>query len=547
MSNDAGRVWIGNSQAQVYIRGFRMKEVLEPLDPIFDPRTPAERALQELPSKIDPASIRNDLIQCRVRGSRNPTDGGTGGFSLVLKPRREYLKFLNVGDWVRIRIDNGAGQAAWWMYGCIDSISLTKSAGARGASEETVVVVGRDWSKILASTELLYDTQLGQLVENNAVAIDIADRQGFSGKATLSPGSYVRHLVSIYTGGVDTTVGAKRSSIKQFLVPAGEGSDDFMTPTEDRIRYMSAGGQIGYSRSDDQNKEGAGEAPPVAFNFSGAGTLLNLLNNVSNRMMNELWFDTFPDRAVGASGEVFSVIHREYPYSRSSFMGLFKPQNDSRFNARTVTDTETVSVSLSKSYADVRNWFRINLASVVSRNNDPTEAGRLGYLIPQSITMHGMRRMEFSTPYFWDGENLITGTIDKWLRKQVEWFWQNDKLLSGNIVCRLRPDIRPGMGLRYVDGHNREAFFFYVDSVEHVVNYPGASFTTIQVSRGVKDFSQLLTFDELSAKGYVMPLASLPLSQSFGGATTEALQRGIDPRASPKPDSSDLGITLSSE
>ena len=102
---------------------------------------------------------------------------------------------------------------------------------------------------------------------------------------------------------------------------------------------------------------------------------------------------------------------------------------------------------------------------------------------------------------------MDNGTINGMLQDMsaliAEWHWGNEKLLSGTFSCRLLASAHPGVRCDYVNKATSENLSFYVEGVTHSFDYPGASSTTLAVTRGTETadangpFPHLLSLDEL--------------------------------------------------
>lgn len=441
--------------------------------------------------------LREDLISMQIRTTRAPAESGTNAFSLTLVPRRNYLQLIQPGDWVKLFLGNGNGSVVKYMIGVVDYVSQSSRVGSNGAEETVVTVAGRDWSKIIANTETVFDAQIGPQLEGIYLMAEAAKWMAQASSAPLSPSDFVYNLMPLYLGGKGP---AGDYLIKQFLPPV---SLKGVTP--------SVGTFL--------DKSGIKGTEGNAFITPGnqGGSLLRLLTSLSNRLMNELWFDTNPlsDFVVnGKFGTPFKVVLRPYPFSRKDFEALF---------AHSVESTECMNFSVGTSTSEVRNWFRIHTDLGNGYQGDIATIARLGIIMPRSIERFGLRRFEEYSQFIFDtGRRPSVDLIRSWNQKQVEWNWQNDKLLSGTITMRLRPDIRVGNRLVYSDKYHGGGYSFYVDSVDHIYNYPGASVTVVKVSRGVRSTSQLWSYSQILAAGLVQSLESTQLIQTIGGAASSA-------------------------
>lgn len=448
--------------------------------------------------------LKEDLIAMQIRTTRSPAESGSNAFTLTLVPRRNYLQLIQPGDWVKLYLGNGSVSVKY-MIGVVDFVSQSSRAGGNGQEETTVTVAGRDWSKVIANTETVFDAQIGGKLEGIYLMGEAAKWMNQANKVPLSPTEFISNLLPLYLGGSGP---AGANLVRQFLPPVSLDGKNPVVGT-----FLDFSGVK------------ATEGVAVITPGNQGGSLLRLLTSLSNQLMNEFWFDTNPGSdfivstkdAAGKSkmvfGHPFRVVLRPYPFSREDFLKL---------PAHVVESTECMNFSVGTSTSDVRNWYRIHTNLGNGGGADLATVARLGLIMPRSIERFGLRRFEeYSQFIFHDGQPAVD-LIRKWNQKQVEWNWMNDQLLSGTIAMRLRPDIRVGNRLVYSDKYHGGGYSFYVDGVDHFYNYPGASVTVVKVSRGVRSTDYLLSYKQIQAKGLVVSLENPSLLSTVGVAAATA-------------------------
>lgn len=112
----------------------------------------------------------NGVIDCSAdlkSLSTSKTIKGTGGFSFVLVPRRNYLNLIFPNDVVNIYIDPGDGKTGFvrTMMGYIDRIEICESVNDQGATDTYYNVVGTDFAKAIEKTEIYFNPALANRQE----------------------------------------------------------------------------------------------------------------------------------------------------------------------------------------------------------------------------------------------------------------------------------------------------------------------------------------------------------------------------------------------
>lgn len=113
-----------------------------------------------------------------------------------------------------------------------------------------------------------------------------------------------------------------------------------------------------------------------------------------------------------------------------------------------------------------------------------------------SVARNGLRTRELTTEfsrYARDVECGVTGgkpstnqtrrNLLRWHLLLDHWYQHNTEYLSGTISLRGMPEIRVGYRLDWEDRHES----YYVESVSHMWQYPGALRTNVSVSRGQRN------------------------------------------------------------
>jgi len=172
-----------------------------------------------------------------------------------------------------------------------------------------------------------------------------------------------------------------------------------------------------------------------------------------------------------------------------------KPQK--HIDVVTIVNTDVVESSMGRSDHDIFNLFSLYSNDVLAQNWKFLIQDFLPILTPISIARHGLRVRELNTKFANYPRDLLcsgsTGSgvdtsqirrnLVRWTLLIDHWNQHNIEFLSGSISMRGRPDIRVGYRLDWVDRNES----YYVESVQHQWQYPGAMRTTVQVSRGQRN------------------------------------------------------------
>jgi hypothetical protein len=425
--------------------------------------------------------VSADVVGAQVRLTRAPAETGGNGFSLTLVPRNhDYLEEVSVGDWVSISMSNGEVTECL-MLGVVDLVNSSVKTASTGAVESVVTIAGRDWSKVLAATEMVYDTFIGSGIEKQYLMLEAAKWMNSQKGVKFSPSEFVEFLLPLYLGGSLPKAGGT-SLIRQFLVPTnGEN-------------VMSAKGETAAMAGTLLNLKLSptrGKAPLIVQNTSQ--NLLSMLREVSHPILNELWYETDPKGLSAA--KPFVATMREYPYARDAF---------SKLDNFSLSDAECMSVSLGAQSADTYNWFRLRATGGIGDDSDLLQGARPGVYVKNSIQKFGLRRYEAATPFavFADSPSAapsssssratVVQVVEQWVDLITSWYALAYTYRSGQFICRFRPDIRPGRRLDYSSPFEpHQAGKYYIDAVTHNFTYPGAATTSVIVSRGVASEAQL--------------------------------------------------------
>ena len=391
----------------------------------------------------------NDVIQASTtKQIGNPM----GVYSLTLVPRgHDYQNVITPGDWCVIEADNGAG-LGWQtvMYGPVSAIRKNVVVGQSGRTQTSVVVSGADFGKPFLSTSAFEDSLLAKDPAFSALSLASISTQlsGLIG----NPGEIVESVLSAYLN---------------------TGIDQWVDPVTDKT-FGTGWFQTDYI---DKNLKGK---TIISSTFSLAGNLWQTLQQFQNPSINEMFVDFRPpyDDQNNIINLEPALVLRQYP-----FWG-----NDWNFLPGVVIDDdEIINDNTSKSDDDVKNWIR----SVDDPSLTGSRAGivpylPIGLLNQNSIKRFGFRRLESPTQYLLDPDTgkPIQDLVEDFTSLQALWHHSNEEFLAGNLTTYFRPDIRVGYRLTRRSPLSSSYMEYYVEGVQHALNFPGQSSTVLTVTRG---------------------------------------------------------------
>lgn len=449
--------------------------------------------------------------------------GASGSFSITVKKPESFgsrpltsLWTEPENVWVLIQfVTDGVVHDS--MLGLIDSVNDDMVRSGGGMRSETFTITGRDFGKVFETTEIFIDQFLGGLLRSMR-AMSTVVNTGLIG----TPAYFVQLLYDLWVG--NSGVNEKQWLLPPSLVKKYSTGDSFysmvhlavnkMTPERDGIALQKS------LISPDQN-----------------GTKLwDMMQAVSNGVLNEMFVDMCPS-GDGDGRMVPALVFRERPFpsyayasgaavssalAGTAFGGLSSVLTSTLWNSlpEEVLDAgDVMSRSLAKGGAAQRFNFWVMRPSIATTFGlttaltKPKEGVKYGFPgnIPivnyDSVRRHGLRRWEqatdyvpfyTSTPQADQAPEIKEKSPDEWLRLAADWtarvhdwYCIAPRELSGTITTtRLLPRVR--IGTRVKEHRPDGAYHYYVEAVSHSWTYPNAGQTTISVTRGAKEDTDLL-------------------------------------------------------
>lgn len=441
----------------------------------------------------------------------------TGGFTIYVKkpdgmsPSRSLSRIWPDPEdvWVEIVwIVNG--EQVHTMTGLVDQVSDTLVRADNGKRVEAFMIIGRDIGKVFVETQLwinLFDFGDEGVKSIGSYMNAILD-QGVTGR----PDEWVRRLI-------ETWMGNNGLAEQQWLLPGSLGGASFFDKLDlDGIEEMGPG-------------SGSMTDPTIldVDLSNGFGRLWDTLGRYSNDLLNEMWVDLqTPEDGADASALAPTIYLRERPFptwlSRRTKWDAIK---------RHVLDPVNVQRRrMSKGGAASRfNYWMISSAGLIDVDEQSiaqtgvvngAAQGRPGN-IPiwnaDSIRQHGVRRWMRSSTYLAVDPTILTSLSAVWLQRVHDWYSIAPMQLSGSLeTTKAFPEIR--VGHRLLEKRLEGDVEYYVEGVSHIWQYPGASHTTLTLTRGQFADEDLLKviYDQIAAPKTLDQESCLELSSAVDAA-----------------------------
>lgn len=503
-------------------------------------------ATQRLALTINPSDIAGSLVE--ISTSRRIGDAGT--FQLVLVYRKPPAKFqtdiiveswrdiIEPMDYVEIALypdgpltvgPNQGGEVI--MRGFVDTVGVTIDISS-GTPTRRVVVVGRDYTKILLTHQLYYPTA-DDGTQNEIIA---KIEQGLA-VLVKNKNLALSFILVNTTSGVPSPTGIPSGAVeKKADIPFGYTAtqvlqifnDFFFQPELQKIFSTF---------------QGAGIAPPVVF--TPDGITADVLDS------NLQAFDPIIDSNTVQPFKVLAELFEDYQHSpwRELFFDDYGPNSyfiyrpapwlDQAGNLIQLSSTagmvslpadpwdidpaDVINVSIGRNDQEVENFiatysslfegftqaedsYGAALESLNIQGGNPEIIGLNDVLpttTPSSINRFGYRRGRHDTPYF-DTSNLTGKTITQttadvgtlreicaaWNSRIVRAMNHNELLESGTLTLKGSVHIHIGHYIRFTDSPTRAPARYYVEGIEHVYRFPvgdqgsGYFTTTLELTRG---------------------------------------------------------------
>ncbi len=444
--------------------------------------------------------MSNDVIEFDfTKAISNPV----GTFSMMLVPREEYLHTLDSDDLLIVELSNGLEPSSVVSVLLIDKVRKQRKALGNYSTVDRILVTGQDLAKVIVETSVFVDSSPAFFQVDVTKFLDSfrqtspGQKLGFSAKAEeIIPAllqAFSRLQIQGPTGSSEarqfTSSLGQTKPLQQFVFPGDIGVNmiDLIDTTP-----VGKGGFVGTTVGALANFEIPQESV----------TLWSLIEQYSNRLVNEMFFDLrevdpkkitnttlVPTQSLGSSKKSYrySLIFRQQPFDHDAFEAL---------KTHEVEDHEVLETDIGKSSHNVMNAFRVWLFN----HNIPSlaEKGWPSVFNLESIAKHGLKRYEPQSNYPWPdlqsasdpsnskdaaAQQTAFDVANRYLKRIVAWNAANEEFLEGSITMRLRPDIRIGERIRLYtfDGSVTN---FYVEAITHSFRFPGLSTTTVTVTHG---------------------------------------------------------------
>lgn len=435
----------------------------------------------------------------------------SGEFTLSFKPTDPYEDLRDLWKepedvWVKIVfIVNGFVYES--MFGLVDNVREETIREDQGARPQTFEVVGRDFGKVLETTELFINI----FERDGALTAIIPMYDSLQQNLQGAPHDFILALMEAW-------VGNNGLSDAQWKLPSNlYGGISFF----DTVNLSTVS----------RKTKGHMQDPTILQPDQNRRKLWDAMQEYSNGVLNELFFDLGPNPAqLGGfhkhpvhQGEFLSPIYPTSVQNLAPCLYLrerpFPEKGDrSRWDALPTFDLKRGDIQkrhISKGGAQARfNFWMLEGQSLQAKGieqfalvQERAENGKPGgfpiYDV-ESIRKHGLRRFHQGTRFIplVDEEVGPKAYIEltKWLQKVHDWYVPGPRHQSGSITTTYAmPWVRIGQRVREFLNNGRRVIF-YVEGVEHRYNYPNNGMSSFQLTRGEFEDEDLLQeiYDEIN-------------------------------------------------
>ena len=398
--------------------------------------------------------------------------GSAGTFTITMKPGKvDPYDYLLDDDWVDI-VFYKYDKKFHSMRGLIDEVRRERMVSGTGATQEVVVVTGRDFQKVFETTPIWFNPFSGENVEGAAA-------------------------LKVFSTFQDVTQIPVPDMVKAFLFnfvkdQGDKGRSNWIPP--DTLPGVTAGAGIVDSLTFDPGLfVNDPERVALSFNFlMPNGTAWSIAQEWCDPMFVELYCDLLPidggqlaqPTSVNIDESKMHVIVRTRPLPT-----VAEGANSIYFSLPQwiLPRTGIVSESVGRNGFERFNSFFVQPALV----QEIIGQGGIDMLQPlwhtDDINKHGLRRFDVISRYTSPKADLL-GLSEKQRTNIRDWYALNPYLLSGTIGTGFgAPECRVGHRILIPgDASEDDDLNFYVESVQHDWQFGRGLRTNLGVTRGWK-------------------------------------------------------------
>jgi len=381
-------------------------------------------------------------------------------------------------DWVDLTFTRH-GEKYHILRGMIDTIRENVTI-INGASENVLVVSGRDHGKVWEQTQVFFNRFLA--TDGRAVFNDALEK---GGGIAGNPAKTVFAILKFFLARL-----SRETLSPSWTLPGGIPNIPQGSAFTDVIDFNDRNG--GYT-----NGIGFTNTPPRvavnAFNFDPSGNQLwDLAQSWSDPQYCEMYTELVdaatggipdPGKAVDRTGTQMALIFRDrpFPHGVGGSTGAW-------FDLPTFTLTRqdlAGGTDIGRGGEERLNTFFAKIKGLNETKANQVElTGVLADL--ESIKRHGPRIMSTVSDYQAAPPTSLAAFV-RYQRSQLcDWFSLNPVFLNGTLpLARGFPDIRVGTRVRVLGDRGDESnITYYVEGVSHDWNLVGGMRTTLTVTRG---------------------------------------------------------------
>lgn len=449
-------------------------------------RAPIGDNLQSNPS---PLMIINDVT--RVNVSKNKGQS-SGTFSLMLKQGRvvrggkiqqekiDYLKAINVGDWVMIyirkeglikredigRTDKASGFKCLGIVENIRYVETDKEDDGKPNLE--YMITGQDFGKVFDQDVFfnpIIDSDTAATVLGASFFSDAIDTvKAAKGEAlpslykNLNPQALIKKLIGFYLGdgrseGLDTLNSTHQTwyipdTLSQFIRPKGGRSKTRGVSFVDILDTS----KIGLQKYNNFKLTKTDPLPgyPVLKALPSTGTVWSILQFLSNSITNEMYTELVPEDNSPNAKLRPALVMRQIPFSNkhrhptsvfTQLLGQKKktftqvPGNQDKTFFTDLPRHEIVSSDIRMKNIGKSEFERINHILVVPRvDEDVINAAFNSLVNVASVQRHGLKSFRAQSAFVFDPRFNFLKICEYYLHLLADWFFMSHQLYNGTII-----------------------------------------------------------------------------------------------------------------
>lgn len=391
-------------------------------------------------------------------------------------------------DWFDI-VFTRHGEPTHVMRGLVDNVAKSVSRDANGATTKTWTVSGTDFGKVWMRTSVFFNRYLGEDVGGGLTLKTFAGMNAIFGDPAKTVQAFlIGFLTTLQERGNASWTLPKDMVVNQppesYLAEAPFVFSETFDPVNYFAKFVRFN-QDGFSGVPERHAIGA-----HTIDFQN-GVLWDLAQQWSDAQFCEMFVDLLdwatgalidPEQSLAIDNTVMGVVFRDRPFPTSANGQAVQDSPWFKLPRTELIPQDITSKNVLRSGEERKNAFFAQPKYSAENANNQLDLS-LPLWDKADIKRHGMRRMDFSSSYVAEADNLLgLTTIQR--ERMRDWFALNPYYYAGTLVLgRLFPNIRVGTRLRVAGASEDLDEEYYVEGVSHSYRWGDAS-SLVQVTRG---------------------------------------------------------------